>query len=313
MNRRCRSIKIVAVLVFSAALSGGLAMAAPIAFPGTGTGYVYAEDFNEALGEEWSVDGWLTTDLFAGGATQVTKNGSGTGYVSPSSPSSLTYSDANFPLSAIKPAESFADYGFSGQWLINKGRAEDNGTATAKLEFNNLPEHTSIDIDLLLAVGDSIDGGTESSHADGPKTITVKVDGQTIFDFFFSAGGTNLSGDGVVKLISGGNLNSYYREQWNDNSGAGPSDENDRSMTSWTGDTAYDMSGYTGFTEIAHTSDQLTIEFIHNMSSSYTDEYQALDNLSVTLNGVAVPEPSTVVLLAVGVLLGSLAAVRRKR
>ncbi len=59
------------------------------------------------------------------------------------------------------------------------------------------------------------------------------------------------------------------------------------------------MSGFSNFTAIPHTSDTLTIEIIHNLSSAYTDEYIAIENLGVTLNGV-IPEPSTLALLAIG-------------
>ncbi len=301
------SNRVIMTLVLLAGCAVGV-QAAPIAFPGSGTSYVYTQNFDSALGSEWTLNGWVTPDIFPGGSTQVTGNGTAHNQVSPSSPSGLSY-PATFPLPAIKPADSFANHGFASKWLVNDARTADDGTATARVEFNNLPTHSSIDLDFLLAVGDSIDTGTSNmTHYDGPKTIAIKVDGVLVWDFLFSSGGGNLAAtNGIVKLVNAGNLNTYYREQWNDNAGAGPAHDGDRAAMGWTLDSAYDMGGFTTFTAIAHTADTLTVEFIHNLSSSYTDEYHGIDNVAITLNGV-IPEPGALTLLA----LAAAALARRK-
>lgn len=276
--------------------------AAPVPFPETGGDYIYSQGFDSALGTEWTLNGWLVSTIYPGGAAQVSANGNSNAQIA-NSTSGKNYL-ASFPLAAIKAPDSYANHGFSGNWLINKARADDDGTATARLEFNNLPGHTSIDLGMLLAVGDSIDGGT-GTNADGPKSITIKVDGVTVWDYFFSAGGNNLTGTGIVKAVGGGNLNSYYREQWNDNSGAGPSGPNDRVGLSWTYDSAYNLNNFATFNAIPHTADTLTIDFVHNLSSAASDEYQALENVTVGLNGV--PEPASL-----PIALGLLAVLRRR-
>ena len=281
---------VVAILSLLAVPDG---RAAPIAFPGSGTNYVYTEDFNAALGTEWTLDGWTPLAVCTGGMTHVTGLGSGNGLVSTSSPSGGSW-PAVYPLPAIKAADSFGNHGFDGNWLINLARPSTNG-GSAIVEFDNLPVHDSLDLGFLLAAGDSID----SAALDGPYSFTLRVDDAVVFQFMFSGGGNNLttnSGNQIVKLVGGGNLDTYYREQWNDNAGAGPSGENDRFGQGWTLDSAYDMSSYTGFVGIAHSASTLKVEFVHTLSSTYSDEYHAIENVSITLNNV-VPEPATVSLL----------------
>lgn len=280
---------------------------AAIQFPGSGTNYSYSQNFEAPLGAEWSLDGWQTLSVFWGGATQVTGTGSGNLLVQPSSPSNFTdaaFGGATFPLPAIKAPDSFTNHGAAGQWLINQARSAGLGTGTASLSFTNLPAHESIDIDFLLAAGDSID-------STDPTNITLRVDGVTIWEFQFTASGNNLSGPGIVKLVGNGNLNNYYREQWN-NRTAGPTNENDRVAQSWIGDSFYDMAGFSNLTAIPHTSDTLTIEIIHNLSSAYTDEYLAIENVGVTLNGV-IPEPSTLALLGIAAALLATRRLQRRR
>lgn len=280
------------VILAAALLCPGNPVHAAIPFPGSGTNYSYAQNFDAALGAEWVLDGWQTFGVFPGGATQVTATGTGNLLVQPSNPGGFTdaaFGGATFPLPAIRAPDSFTNFGASGNWLINQARGA--GTGTATLSFTNLPAHDSIDINLLLAAGDSIDA-TDYTN------ITFRVDGATIWEFQFTASGNNLTGPGIVKLVGNGNLDNYYREQWN-NGTAGPTNENDRVAQSWIGDSFYDMSGFSNFTAIPHTADTLTIEIIHNLSSAYTDEYIAIENFGVTLNGV-IPEPSTLALLAIG-------------
>ena len=105
-----------------------------------------------------------------------------------------------------------------------------------------------------------------------------------LFSFGFSSGGGGFAGGGVTKLATGANLTSLYQEQWNDRGGQGPASEDDRSVVNWTLDSAYDVSGYAPLVDIPHTSDTLSIEFIHHLNSGGGDEHHAIDDLKITLS-----------------------------
>jgi hypothetical protein len=251
------------------------ASAAPVAFPGSGTSYVYSQNFDAALGSEWTLDGWGTQNIFTGGTTGVTApNISGT------APDGVVY-----PLTPKVAPSNLTTFGFAGKFLTNN--AKGSTTATAKVEFNNLPNHTSIDLGFLLAVGDSIDS------IDTP--LIIKVDGVEVFNTDFSGGGGqyNNAGTGVTKTTNL-STNGYYREKWN----AGAVTSDDRTVESWTLETVYDFTNATAFNAIAHTSDTLTIEFIHGFDQAWTDEFAAFENVSVTLNGV-IPTPASLISLLV--------------
>lgn len=256
---------------------------AGVAFPESGG---YSQDFAGPLGAEWTFDRWTTIAVPVNGATQA-------GSIQGTGPAGVTT-----PLPAILPPTSFLSYGFGGTWVTTLARGDElNGPGprpTARLEFTDLPWHDRLDLDFLLAVGDTIDGSTQ----DGP--LTIKIDGTVVFQFQFSGGGYSLpQTNGIVRLTApnGENLTpNWYWEQWKTD--AQTSD--DRFALSWTLDSVYDMSGFTGFS-IPHTGDTLTIEFLHELSSNYTDEYFAFDNVTVTLN--VVPEPSASSLALAGVVL----------
>ena len=88
----------------------------------------------------------------------------------------------------------------------------------------------------------------------------------------------------MTQLASGANLTPLYEEQWNDRGGEGPASEADRSVLNWTLDSAYDVSAYAPLVDIPHSSDTLSIEFIHHLSSGASDEHHAIDDLKITLN-----------------------------
>lgn len=250
-----------------------------VAFPDSG---VYSQSFDGPLGAEWTLDRWTTATVPASGAAQA-------GTISGTPPAGVTT-----PLPAIVAPGSFSSYGFSGKWLTNLARGNALGgpppRPTARLEFTNLPWHDRIDLDLLLAVGDTIDG----TDTDGP--LTIKIDGSTVFQFRFNSGGANLApADGIVRLTRAGgeNLTNWYWERWKPNAVL----SSDRTAEGWTLDSAYNMNDYTGFS-LPHTSSTLTIELIHELSSDHTDEYFAIDNLTMTMN--IVPEPSAGLLALAG-------------
>jgi hypothetical protein len=273
-----RRAPLLASLVAVLGLLPGMALGSMV-FPETG---VYSQNFDGPLGTEWTLSRWTTATVPAQGAAraQTLEGTAPAGIVTPPNPS------------AILPPHSFSSYGLSGNWLTNLARGGVLGTAppgTARLEFTDLPAHDRVDLDLLLAVGDTIDG----TDKDGP--LTILVDGKQAFQFRFNSGGANLpQQNGIVRLTPAGgdNLTAWYWEGWK----TGAQTINDRTAYGWTLDSVYNMNAFTGFT-VPHTGSTLTIEFLHELDADHTDEYFAIDNLTVTL----LPEPSAGLLALTGV------------
>ncbi len=253
--------------------AASVASAAPIAFPGSGTSYIYSQNFDTALGSEWTLDGWAAQNIFTGGKTQVNS-----GDISGTAPAGVVY-----PLVPKTAPSNLTTFGFGGRFLTNN--AKGTTSATARVEFNNLPTHSSIDLGFLLAVGDSIDSVDTA--------LIIKVDGVEVFNTDFSGGGAqfNAAGTGVIKTANL-STNTYYREKWN----VGAATSDDRTTEGWTLETVYDFTNATAFNAIAHTSDTLTIEFIHGMDQTWTDEFAAFENVSISLNGV-IPTPASLISL----------------
>ena len=267
-----------------AAAAALTSLADPIPFPESRT---YTFDFEtDPLESGWILDGWLW-DFIPEGSERPSE-------VRPSEPSALddlqTFNpDGNeLTLEPKVAASSYKTLGFSGEsWIWNSaGIADEEGIATgsALLEFTDLPEHTSISIDMKLGIGGSIDGD------DGP--FEIRVDGEPAFSSGFGAGGGGFAGGGVTQLATGANLTPLYIEQWDDRGGQGPASEADRSVVGWTLDSAYDLSGYAPLKDIPHSSDTLSIEFIHHLKSGGADEHHAMDDLKITLSELGQIEPS---------------------
>ncbi|CAN5154507.1 hypothetical protein BH23VER1_BH23VER1_14340 [soil metagenome] len=265
-----------------------------VAFPPSG---VYEENFDGFLGEEWFLqNAWETRPLPFGGQDSVTTSGDGGSDIIPSQPNGLfllddmdqpiTFFDP--PLPAIVEPSSYESLGFSGSWLYNLGVGdgteispgvyEQQGLGIATLSFVDLPEHQSLNIGFLLGAGGSYDG-TGGSAVDGP--FELRVDGDTVLTF---SGGDLRNRSGVQTLAFAQNLVGLYREQWNDNAGAGPASEDDRFGVGWTLDSAYDLTLASDLIAIPHSADTLVVDFIHRLSSEGTDELHAIDNLTISLN-----------------------------
>lgn len=171
---------------------------------------------------------------------------------------------------------------FGGQFLHNA--AVGNPQPATVLTLSNLPSHTSLNIQALLAVIDSWDGISADE-------FVVEVDGVVRFaEFFANASGT--------QTYTTGQLGSPTHQHRGFNGG-------------WV-DQAIDLGANTGLQNIAHTSSSLTLRLFARGQGwqGSTDESWAVENLRITLNGTdtpAVPEPGSVVLflpalLAIGVL-----------
>lgn len=196
----------------------------------------------------------------------------------------------------LTPTEGYSAYGFGNTFLRTEaGNGVGNGI---HFSLNNLPVHTSVSVDFLLAIIDSWDGIGNSTH--GPDGLSVAIDGNVIFAEVFE---NSNSGSQSYAPLPGVTL--ARRESL----GFAPTGQ-------YFADSAYDMSLEQSFQSIPHTSDSLVIDFyrhsgsqINGSSSVPVDESWAIDNLRVTLGGTAVPEPSAIGLF----LLGTIALVRDRR
>lgn len=283
-------------------LSLAVAQAAPMPFPGPGPGWVfsYSENFDGGVGTEWTLDGWQVLAVPPSGYATVIGNGWGAQRVWPAQPSGLVFPGATFPLPAVS-VDSYSNYGFANDWLTNT--AQGATTATARVDFTNLLLHKSIDLSFLFAAGDTIDPGEG--------LLTIKVDGVIVFSRDFGPGGItgSLAGTGIVRLVDCENIDlGWYQEQWNDNGGAGPANDADRFALDRMQASVYDMTSVLALINIAHTGSTLSIEFIHDLDQTSTDEYFGIEGFVITLNDV-IPEPTTILLFG----LGGLGLCRRRR
>lgn len=302
----------------------------PIAWPAGATSV--SEDFNDTLPLNWSVSGWTQIDLPVPVNEMLRNSTSDTGgatgpnigdsnefapdgfWFDPDSgqvdefPTGL---DFETPLPAILPATVLSDLnaGFGGQWLQSLATSDRLGTTTVR--FEQLPEHTGIDIDLVFAAFDSLDnddflgnpsvGGAASDTEGGGENFRIVVDGNAVYEGRFFGGGraANLN-DSIAVLGNNLNFSSQYREHWGPERtqetiddgtfGREPTGVNDRHTIIWSRDSAYDLTGLfseEGGTIIPHTSDTLEISFVHGLDSGYnpgfTDEGMAIDGVTISL------------------------------
>lgn len=172
------------------------------------------------------------------------------------------------------------------------------------LRFDNLPIHTGIDIDFLLAAFDSIDtqdwiGNTEGSTDPAPSgngyNFRIKVDGETVYETRFNTGGSITTGipEGVLEIGSGLHYSANYSEFWGfDDSGSTPTADNERHYLPWTTDSLYDFNGLWNDSDrvIPHTASDIMITFEHGIDSGYdngfADEGLGLDAFALHLIGV---------------------------
>lgn len=277
-------------------------VADPIPFPESGT---YEFDFEtDPLDSGWQLENWVW-DFIPLAVEEMTGTGGGDGQISASDPNGLDEfsfeeDEDVYPLPPLVAPGSYMELGFSGEsWLVNAGAGDaledENGAfivetpGSALLEFSDLPEHTAIAITMKLGAGGSVDGGAQAS-TDGP--FSILVDSEEIFTHQFNSGGSNLTAQGITQLATGANLTSLYRERWNDNGGAGPSSAADRTFHAWTLDSAYDIGAVPQLATIPHTSDELSIEFLHRMTSAANDEHVAIDDLSIKLINDVIVDPN---------------------
>jgi hypothetical protein len=199
-------------------------------------------------------------------------------------------------ITTTEAVQGFAGLGpvgnqFSGNFLRNQTAG--NPASLTTLTLNNLPAHTSVDIDFLLAVIDSWDG------VQAPDIFNVRVNNTVIFNpsFAIASGSSNYTppagGD-----IGGGATQRGFNGGWND--------------------LAYNMYLEPLLGSVPHTASTLTIDIFASGGGwqGGIDESWAVDNLRVTLGGVtatAAPEAHTAAFVATGLLPLLGVALRRRR
>lgn len=296
----------------------------PYAWPG---GESYVTDFS-SLGINWELSGWSqvetptpvsqltqnTSDESAwvqgpriGNSSPFDNSGSwydpDTGTLLATRPATNAEATFDTPLDTILPAQNVSDLNanISGKWLQTLASPTHNGSMT--LRFENLPIHTGIDIDFLLAAFDSMDtkdwiGNDLSVDEPDPSgngfNFRIKVDDVTVHESRFATGGVMATGvpEGVVELGTGLHYSSNYSENWGpDRSGQVPTGPNDRSYFPWTTDSLYDFNELfnDGDRVIPHTGSELVITFEHGMdtgyNNGYADEGLAIDAFALHLIG----------------------------
>lgn len=173
---------------------------------------------------------------------------------------------------------------FGGDFLRNATTG--NPASKTILTLTGLPPHTSIDVNFLLAIIDSWDGGTGNAS---PDFFNVTVDGNLIF----SESLTNISAEhwasypdattpAAVVLVQEANL--------------GFTNQTGSDCSPWFCDSAYDMGMEPTFHNIPHTSATLMIEWFATgggwQSGGWPgDESWAIDNVEVVVNGTTITPP----------------------
>jgi VCBS repeat-containing protein len=174
---------------------------------------------------------------------------------------------------------------FSGTFLRNTAdNGGGSGAAPATvLTLTNLPAHSSIDLDFLLALIDSWDGNTGAGFGgNAPDFFNVRVDGVTVFsETFDTANSTDqtYSPPSGVLLVDGEHL--------------GFASANGNQV-----DSAYDLSLEPRLDDIPHTASTLVVEFFASgqgwTGTNNSTESFAIDNLSVVLKNDTIHETALV-------------------
>ena len=156
----------------------------------------------------------------------------------------------------------------------------DSNTVATELTLTSLPIHTGVDVNFIAAFLDSWD--SYDGDCCTPDGLDLYIDGTLV------AGYTYNNALGSIKDIDGGAL-LYEYVQYDGNF--------------FHSDTVVDMSVDPALS-FPHSGSTLTVSFIASGVGwqGSTDEAYGIDNLSVDLSGVIIPEPASCVLLGLSLV-----------
>ncbi len=172
--------------------------------------------------------------------------------------------------------QTYATVGFSGNFIRN------GGTSTTTLTLTGLPLHDSLDLNFLLAIIDTWDGGSAAGQTGGgttfPDFYNVTVDGMTVFQQSIDQ---EIPGDAYTAppgVLLEQNVNNLF------NSGSAELDS------------AYDMGLEPVFNAFPHSGSTLTISWFASGVGvqAISDESWGIEDVEVILNYSVLPIALTV-------------------
>jgi len=188
-------------------------------------------------------------------------------------------------------------YVFSGSSLRNTTKLAPMQASPSVLTLSGLSSHTHIDLDFLLAIIDSWDGGGSPPYA--PDRFNVTVDGLLVFSHTFSEVNNEVRPQSYVPPEGG--LLAF-------NTPLG------FSSVGGFNDSAYDMSLEPTLI-VAHTAPSVSIQWYADGDGwqGGADESWAIENVRVRVESNVVPEPCTLLVWSGLGAAGLVAAWRRRR
>lgn len=185
----------------------------------------------------------------------------------------------------IVGSSGFSNVGFGNNLLQNTSGnlfTENIEPVATSISLTNLPDHISVDFGFLLAIINSW-GGTITNGS--PDFFQVFLDGTLLFSETFSNFADRPQSASISnRILDPVNLGFGGDPRWPES--------------------AYDFINFSAFTNIAHTSDNLTLSFIAAGAGweGGLNESFGVDNITISLNTTAVPEPGTFALFCLGLL-----------
>jgi len=174
--------------------------------------------------------------------------------------------DVNPASENIEGTQGYSAFGFEDNFLRNISGLPNGPEAVnpTTLVLNNLPCHTSVDINFLAAIIDSWDGNGGSP---GPDSFHLVVDAQGIFGQVFQSASGSQTYENPATAIT-----LAFKQALGFNGGFL--------------DSAYNLGLDTSLDGIPHTANSITIGWFTSVPGFQggTDESWAIDNVEIILN-----------------------------